>query len=70
MSPSPRTPKPLHIDGLPAIHPNVAGIDIGADELVVAIPPDRDPEPVRTSHVLTNNRLFRISRTLVYGDPL
>jgi hypothetical protein len=43
-----RTPKTLHIDGLPTIHPNAAGIDIGADEIVVAVPPDRDPMPVRS----------------------
>lgn len=35
-----------HID----IHanPNAAGIDIGAEQIVVAVPPSRDPEPVRT----------------------
>jgi transposase len=29
------------------VHPNAAGIDSGADLIVVAIPPDRDAEPVR-----------------------
>lgn len=48
-----RTPKQLHVDGLPAIHPNAAGIDIGADEIVVAVPPDRDPEPVRAFRTFT-----------------
>jgi transposase len=32
---------------LPTIFVNAAGIDISADEMVVAVPPDRDPEPVR-----------------------
>lgn len=48
-----RTPKKLQIDGLPAIHPNAAGMDIGADEIVVAVPPDRDPEPVRAFRTFT-----------------
>jgi transposase len=49
------TPKQLHVDGLPAIHPNAAGIDIGANELVVAVPPDRDPEPVRAFPSFTHD---------------
>ena len=48
-----RTPKQLYLEGLPAIHPNAAGIDIGADEMVVAVPPDRDPEPVRAFRTFT-----------------
>lgn len=32
---------------LPAIHPNAAGIDIGATEIYVAVPVDRDSHPVR-----------------------
>lgn len=46
-------PKTLHVDGLPTIHPNAAGIDIGADEIVIAIPPDRDDEPVRAFRTFT-----------------
>ena len=41
------------MDGLPSIHPHAAGIDIGADEIVVAVPPDRDPEPVRAFRTFT-----------------
>ena len=40
-------------DQLPVLHPDAAGIDIGANELFVAIPPDRDTDAVRsfaTSH--------------------
>src|SRR3954470_10418622 len=48
-----RSPKQLHLEGLPPIHPNAAGIDIGADEIVVAVPPDRDPEPVRIFRTFT-----------------
>jgi transposase len=53
LSTSRRTPKTLHVQGLPTIFPNAAGIDIGADEIVVAVPPDRDPEPVRAFGTFT-----------------
>ena len=32
---------------LPVIEPNAAGIDVGATEIFVAVPTDRDPEPIR-----------------------
>ncbi|EOU8827268.1 hypothetical protein ACN0AV_000473 [Escherichia coli] len=31
------------------IHPHAAGVDIGAEFHVVAVPPDADAEPVRRS---------------------
>jgi transposase len=33
--------------GLEVVHPNAAGIDIGNESHFVAIPPDRDPVPIR-----------------------
>jgi transposase len=48
-----RTPATHQIDGLPTIFANAAGIDIGADEIVVAVPPDRDPHPVRVFRTFT-----------------
>lgn len=33
---------------LPVLHADAAGIDIGADEIFVAVPPDRASEPVRS----------------------
>jgi transposase len=47
MSLSRKRPKQLQLDGLPCIYPNAAGMDLGAEEIVVAVPPDRDPVPVR-----------------------
>jgi len=38
-----------------ATNPHAASIDIGADELVFAIPPDRCPENVRTFRSFTAN---------------
>ena len=52
--PRPRsTPATHRIEGLPTIFSNAAGLDIGADEIVVAVPPDRDPEPVRVFRTFT-----------------
>jgi transposase len=48
-------PKTLHLEGLPTIHPNAAAMDIGADEIVVAVPPDRDPQPVRSFRTFTSD---------------
>jgi len=35
------------------VQPNAAGIDVGSEAPVVAVPSDRDPEPVRTFGVFT-----------------
>ena len=32
---------------LPVVEPNAAGVDIGATEVFVAVPADRDPQPIR-----------------------
>lgn len=38
---------------LPVIEPDAAGIDVGATEVFVAVPADRDPEPVRSFETFT-----------------
>ncbi len=48
-----RSPQRVQLDGLPCIHPNAAGMDLGAEEIVVAVPPDRDPVPVRVFRTFT-----------------
>jgi transposase len=45
--------KSVCLQSLPMIHPNAAGIDVGAKEHVVAVPVDRDPEPVRSFKAFT-----------------
>jgi transposase len=35
-------------EGMEAMHPHSAGIDVGSEEHVVSVPPDRDSQPVRT----------------------
>lgn len=48
-----RSPQRVHLDGLPCMYPNAAGMDLGAEEIVVAVPPDRDPVSVRAFSTFT-----------------
>ena len=41
------------MESLKQINPNAAGIDVGATELYVCVPADRDPEPVRVFGTFT-----------------
>lgn len=38
---------------MPVLRPNAAGIDIGATEIFVAVPADRDPQPIRSYPTFT-----------------
>jgi transposase len=38
---------------LPVMEPNAAGVDVGATQIFVAVPGDRDPEPVRCFETFT-----------------
>ena len=40
---------------LPTLHPHAAGIDVGARELYVAVPPGSDPRPVRCFATFTED---------------
>jgi len=40
---------------MPVFEPNAAGIDIGAREIYVAVPPERDAEPVRVFNTFTSD---------------
>lgn len=42
-------------DQLPVLHPDAAGVDIGASELFVAVPADRDGQPVRSFPTFTRD---------------
>jgi transposase len=48
-----RTPKKRQLDDLACVFPNAAGLDIGSAEIVVAVPPERDPQPVRVFATFT-----------------
>jgi hypothetical protein len=42
-------------DKLPVLHPDAAGIDVGASELFVAVSADRDPQPVGSFPTFTRD---------------
>jgi transposase len=48
----------------PILEPNAAGIDIGAREIFVAVPPDRDEHPVRVFSTFTED-LEKMAKWLV-----
>src|SRR6516225_2078192 len=45
--------KSVNLQVLPVVNPNAAGIDVGPKEHLVAVPCDRDPQPVRTFQAFT-----------------
>ena len=47
-------------EDIPILNPNAAGMDIGADEIYVAVPADRDGQPVQSFGTFTNE-LDRLS---------
>jgi transposase len=51
--PSKKTPKKRELNELACVFPNAAGLDIGSAEIVAAVPPDRDAEPVRVFATFT-----------------
>lgn len=56
--------KGLCLEDRPVLEPNAAGIDIGAREIFVAVPPDRDEHPVRVCSTFTED-LTRMVEWLV-----
>jgi transposase len=53
--PSAPTHRQRQLDELACVHPNAAGLDIGSDEIVVAVPPARDSQPVRVFPTFTTD---------------
>jgi len=51
--PSKKSPKKRELDQLACVFPNAAGLDIGSAEIVAAVPPDRDAEPVQVFQTFT-----------------
>src|SRR5450631_4127981 len=50
-----RKRKGMCLEDRPILEPNAAGIDIGAREIFVAVPPDRDEQPVRVFSTFTED---------------
>lgn len=63
----PRLSSTTRIDQLSVVHPHAAGLDIGAHEIVAAVPPDRDPHPVRAFGTFTVD-LYRLADWLVHCE--
>lgn len=59
-----RKQKGMCLDDRPILEPNAAGIDIGAREIFVAVPPDRDQQPVRVFTTFTED-LQKMAQWLV-----
>lgn len=57
--------QPARLEQLGIVHPSAAGLDISADEIVAAVPPDRDPQPVRAFRTFTVD-LVRLADWLVH----
>src|SRR5438093_3900006 len=51
--PTNHRPHKRRLDEVACVYPNAAGLDIGSAEIVVAVPPDRDPQPVRVFRTFT-----------------
>ena len=76
----PKSQKPA--EQLPVLHPDAAGVDIGASEIFVAVSPSRDTKPVRPFATFTRDlnaladwlqrcgiRTVAMESTSVYGYP-
>jgi hypothetical protein len=50
-----RKRKGMCLEDRPLLEPNAGGIDIGAREIFVAVPPDRDENPVRVFSTFTED---------------
>ena len=49
------TKRKKRVQDLPVLHPDAAGIDVGASEIFVAVAADRDAEPVRSFATFTRD---------------
>jgi len=47
--------EPRGLPPAPVLEPNAAGVDIGATEIYIAVPPDRDTQPVRRFATFTED---------------
>ena len=59
-----RKKKGMRLEDRPVVEPRAAGIDIGAREIYVAVPPDCDAEPVRVFATFTDD-LERLADWLI-----
>ena len=67
MAPRATTATAASIDMLPCVHPNAAGLDVGADEIYACVPSDRDLHPVRAFATFTADLHALADWLLAYG---
>jgi transposase len=65
--PSKKPPKKRALDELACVFPNAAGLDIGSAEIVAAVPPDREAEPVRVFASFTSDLHALVAWLLACG---
>ena len=59
-------PKKKKVNEFAVMHPNAAGIDVSSKDHVVAVPSDRDKEPIRTFGCYTCDlKSIALSRTII-----
>ena len=63
----PASPVRLHVDQLPTVFPNAAGLDIGRAEIVAALPPDRASVTVRAFPTFTADLHRLVTWLLSHG---
>jgi transposase len=56
------------LEDLSCVNPNAAGLDIGSEEIVVAVPPDRDEQPVRIFATFTPDLLALVEWLVACGS--
>lgn len=57
LTPRERAELERRLDGMEVVHTDVCGIDVGSEEHVVAVSPERDPDPIRTFGCFTPDLL-------------
>jgi transposase len=62
-----RTHSKRRLEDLTCVNPNAAGLDIGSAEIVVAVPPDRDEQPVRAFATFTPDLLALVEWLVACG---
>jgi transposase len=60
-------PRRVRLDDLMCVYPNAAGLDIGSEEIIAAVPPDRDPKPVRAFRTFTPDLQALVAWLLACG---
>src|SRR6266498_2936597 len=65
--PTNHRPHKRRLDELACVYPNAAGLDIGSAEIVVAVPPERDAEPVRVFLTFTPDLYALVAWLLACG---